>query len=226
MIRVILAGSEGRMGRAVRAEATLSSGVAVVARVDPALSASFETCDADADAVIDFSAPAALDCELAFCAARGLPLVLAVTGHGEDADAKIEAASDRIAILRTANLSYGANALAKLSRQARALLGCAYDVSIVETHHRAKKDAPSGTAKLLAAAMDMPGAPMLSARGGAVVGTHEVCFYGERDVITLKHEALDRSLFAKGALEAAKWIVGCAPGLYGMEDFLGAVRDG
>ncbi len=222
MIRIVLAGAAGRMGKAVRALAEETPGVEIVALVDPNLNTRFETCDVAADVVVDFSVPAALSETLAFCAKRGLPLVLATTGHGEEADAQIADASENIAILRSANLSFGACVLARLAAKAREWLGDAYEVTIVETHHKHKKDAPSGTAKLLLSAMETPDAPALSIRGGAVVGIHEVQFLGEKDVLTLRHEALDRTLFARGALDAAKWIAQCAPGLYGMEDFIGS----
>ncbi len=220
MIRIILAGAGGRMGRAISALAAEIEGAKIVAGIDPAMGTSFANCTAAADVVIDFATPKALVDELAFCVDRGLPLVLASTGHGPEADALVDEAAEKIAIVRSANFSYGAYVLARLAKEAHQLLGSAYDVSICEAHHRAKKDAPSGTAKLLAEAMDMPDMPMVSLRGGAVVGTHEVFFLGDRDVITVKHEALDRRLFAEGALHAANWIAGCAPGLYGMADFI------
>lgn len=156
MIRAILAGAGGRMGQTVRALAAESNDITVVACVDPSMGTTFDTCPAGADIVIDFSTPAALEMELAFCTRRGLPLVLGTTGHTEDAQSRVEAAAQEIAILKSANLSFGAYVLAKLAAEAKALLGNAYDVAIVETHHRAKKDAPSGTAKLLAGAMGTP----------------------------------------------------------------------
>ena len=220
MLRIILAGAAGRMGRAVLALAGETEGVSIAARIDPALGTSLDTCKADADVLIDFSTPEALHGVLAFCASRGMGLVLATTGHPEAAKARIGEAAERIAILRSANLSYGAYVLAKLAAQAAGLLREKADVTIVETHHRAKKDAPSGTAKLLADAMEIPGAAIVSLRGGSVTGVHEIHFFGESDIVTLRHEAIDRRLFAQGALDAAKWVASCAPGLYGMEDFM------
>lgn len=222
MIRAILAGACGRMGQAVRTLASETEDIAIAACIDPALGTAFATCQTPADVVIDFSTPDALGDTLAFCVRHGLPLVLATTGHQDDAGPRIDEAAEHIAILKSANLSYGAYVLARLAAQAKALLGSAYDITILESHHRAKKDAPSGTAKLLADAMDAPKIPMLSIRGGGTVGTHEIAFYGDRDILQIKHEALDRRLFAKGALDAAQWITTCAPGLYGMADLVAA----
>lgn len=224
MTRVILAGAAGRMGKVMRALAEETAGVKITALIAPSLGTSFAACEADADVVIDFSTPAALQEELSFCVQKGMGLVLAATGHPEEARAWIGEAAERIAVFQSANLSYGVYALVKLATHARGLLGEPYDVTVVETHHRAKKDAPSGTAKLLAAAMETPDAPMVSIRGGSVIGVHEIDFYGEHDVITLRHEALDRRVFAQGALTAAQWIATCAPGLYGMEDFIASFQ--
>lgn len=207
------------MGKSVRALADETDAFHIAYAVDPVLGTSFAGFDGQADVVIDFSTPAVLEEALAFCVRHSLPLVLATTGHTETADMLLEEAAQHIAILQSANLSNGANVLGKLAAGARAMLG-AYDASIVEVHHRAKVDAPSGTAKRLAKMIGMPQSAVHSIRGGAVVGTHEVYFYGNQDVIALRHEALDRRLFAGGALDAAKWIVDCAPGLYGMNDFL------
>lgn len=227
MIRVILCGSCGRMGKAVTALARESDSVRIVLGVDPSLGTSFADAHEAADVVIDFSTPAALDDILGYCAGNGVPLVLATTGHGEGAQEKLNKAAESTAILKSANLSYGAYVLRELSARARELLGSAYDVSIVETHHKAKKDAPSGTAKQLAEGMGLVDMPMFSVRGGGIVGTHEVSFHGVLDGLSLKHEALDRQLFARGALDAAEWIVGCAPGLYQMEDYVAlALRKG
>lgn len=228
MMRILLCGATGRMGRAVTRLAEETEGVRVVGGIARSLGVSFANVEAEADVVMDFAAPAVLEEELLFCVQNGYPLVLASTGHDEAAQAMIDEAAERVAIFQSPNLSYGAQVLKKLVRLAGELLGDAYDVAIVETHHRAKKDAPSGTAKLLGEALPRQEVPMVSVRGGTVTGMHEVGFYGERDLIRLTHEALDRRLFAEGALEAAKWICGCAPGLYGMEDMLagGARRKG
>lgn len=216
--RAIVVGAGGRMGRTVLALAGETAGIDVVFGADPLTGNSLASAPPEADVVIDFSTALALPETLGFCVSRGLPLILATTGH--TTYEAVEAAAGQIAILASANLSLGALVLSRLAREARRLLAGAYDVTILETHHRAKKDAPSGTAKMLAAAMDAPGPAVttLSIRGGGVFGTHEVRFLGDMDVVTLRHEAIDRRLFAKGALEAAKWIVGRTPGLYKLDD--------
>lgn len=208
------------MGKAVCALAEETEGIEIVFGVDPKEGKRFSDCAEKADVAIDFSVPEALPEALEFCIQNGTPLVLATTGHGVRALEMVSRAAEQIAILKSANLSYGAFVLSKLSRMAREMLSAPYDVAIVETHHRAKKDAPSGTAKMLAGVMGAEDAQMLSVRGGGVNGVHEVCFLGAYDTITLTHSALDRRLFADGALRAAKWVAGCAPGLYGMEDFI------
>jgi len=220
VIRVALSGACGRMGTTVRALAAESDAIACTALIDPAMGTSFADCREEVDVAIDFSTAAALDEVLTFCVRLSVPLILATTGHDETAEERIAEAAERVAILQSANLSYGAYVLAKLAEKAKALLGGGYDIAIIEAHHRAKKDAPSGTAKLLAGAMGLKDPQTLSIRAGAMVGVHEIGFYGERDTLFLRHDALDRRLFAKGALDAAKWIVGCAPGLYGLADFM------
>ncbi len=218
MIRIVLAGACGRMGNAVQSLVGESALFDSALAIDPKLGSSFADQPERADVVIDFSTPAALMDELAFCRREGLPLVLATTGHGEQAEAAISEASESIAILQSGNFSYGAYALNLLAVHATSLLQEGYDITILETHHQRKKDAPSGTAKQLAAAMGGD-IPMLSVRGGGVIGVHEVLFLGDQELLTIKHEALDRRLFAKGALEAAAWLARCSPGLYSMADF-------
>jgi len=206
------------MGKTVLALAEETQGIDIVFGADPSVGTSLASCGAEADVVIDFSIAAALPETLDFCVSRKLPLVLATTGHDASGMQAVKAAAEQIPILVSANLSLGALVVSRLVREARNLLAEAYDVTILETHHRAKRDAPSGTAKMLAAAMDMPDATTLSIRGGGVFGTHEVRFLGDMDVITVRHEAIDRRLFAKGALVAARWVAGRAPGLYVLDD--------
>lgn len=218
--RVVLTGSGGRMGKAVLSLAAETEGIDVVYGIDPREGTSFAACGVKADVVIDFSSPEALVDELSFCVQRELPLILAATGHGPSSEALVKVASEKIAVLKAANLCYGALALARIARLTRDLLPAGYDATLIETHHRAKKDAPSGTAKMLAGAMGMPDMQMLSVRGGGVIGVHEIQFLADMDGVTLRHEAFDRRVFAKGALDAAQWILHCAPGLYTMEDML------
>jgi 4-hydroxy-tetrahydrodipicolinate reductase len=198
-----------------------------------------------ADVWIDFTAPSATLEALA--ALSGTPVraaIIGTTGFKPEQDAIIADAAKRIAIVRSGNFSLGVNLLAALVEQAAAKLGPEWDIEIVEAHHRRKVDAPSGTALLLGnAAAKGRGQPLAdvrlapndgigaerksggigfaSVRGGGIVGEHEVMFAGEREVVRLSHQALDRAVFADGALAAALWAADKPPGLYSMRDVLG-----
>jgi 4-hydroxy-tetrahydrodipicolinate reductase len=198
------------------------------------------------DVVIDFTVPPA-SAALAEAAAarRGPPLVLGATGWTEADDARVRAAAAHIPIVRSGNYSLGVNILAGLVEQtARRLAAADWDIEIFEAHHRRKVDAPSGTALMLGdAAARGRGVGLANARvggrdgitgprpegaigfsvlrGGGLVGEHEVAFVGEEEVLTLKHSARDRALFARGAVAAALWVAGRPPGLYDMMDVLG-----
>ncbi len=201
---------------------------------------------AAADAVIDFTAPDA-SVDLAGHAADrgGVALIIGTTGLSPGQEAAVAAAAERIAVVRSGNFSLGVNVLLGLTEQAARRLDAAdWDAEILEAHHRRKLDAPSGTALMLGEALargrgvaledvrasvrDGVGDPRRSGdigfavlRGGGVVGEHSVAFLAEDEQITLSHSARDRSLFARGALAAARWVVGKPPGLYDMQDVLG-----
>ena len=198
----------------------------------------------EADVVIDFSVAEATDALLDACVAKKLPLVLCTTGLSETQTAHMMEASKQIALLKSANMSLGINLLLKVIKDVTPVLRDAgFDIEIVEQHHRRKVDAPSGTALALAdAARDAVTDANLSytfdrsqrrqkrdageigisaIRGGTIVGEHDVIFAGEDEVITLKHSAHSRAVFAKGALAAAKFLNGKAAGFYGMEDVIG-----
>jgi 4-hydroxy-tetrahydrodipicolinate reductase len=202
------------------------------------------------DVVVDFSAGQASAALARLAAERGGPaLVIGSTGFSREDEAAVAEASGRIAIVKSGNFSLGVNLLLGLVRQAaRALPAADYDVEVFEAHHRRKIDAPSGTALMLgdAAAKGRgvelaavsergrdgvtgaraPGAIGFSVmRGGGIVGEHSVVFAAEDELVTLSHSARDRSLFARGALEAARWVKGRPPGLYDMQDVLG-LKDG
>ncbi|MBV9509549.1 MAG: 4-hydroxy-tetrahydrodipicolinate reductase [Caulobacteraceae bacterium] len=206
------------------------------------LAEALEACEV----IIDFSTPAATLALAEAAAAGGGPaLVLATTGLSDEEAARIDRAAQAIPVVRSGNFSLGVNLLAGLVRQAaRALAAEDWDIEVFEAHHRRKVDAPSGTALMLGEAaaagrgVDLsevserardgltgprpPGAIGFSvARGGGIVGEHAVLFAAEEEIITLSHSARDRSLFARGAIEAALWAVGRAPGLYDMQDVLG-----
>ena len=248
MTNILLCGCSGRMGAVVSDMAAADDNVKIVCGVDVLGEASgaypaYETlgdCKEDADVVVDFSNPAVFDELLAFCVDRKMPLVICTTGLSEDQLAAIDKAAEKIAILRSANMSVGINVMIKLLRQIAPYMSEAgYDIEIVEKHHNQKLDAPSGTALALAEAANEEGKldyvydrsqvrqkrdknelGISAVRGGTIVGTHEVIFAGEDEVITFEHMAYSRKLFAKGALEAAKFLAGKKPGMYSMQDVI------
>jgi 4-hydroxy-tetrahydrodipicolinate reductase len=204
---------------------------------------------AAADVVIDFTNAQASAALAAACAARGGPaLVIGSTGLAPEHEAALAEAARRVPVLRSGNFSLGVNMLLGLVRQAaRALPAETYDIEVLEAHHRRKVDAPSGTALMLGeAAAQGRGVALADAaqrgrdgitgartlgdigfavvRGGGIVGEHSVLFAAEDEVLTLTHSAIDRGLFARGAVEAALWLAGRPPGLYDMQDVLGFAR--
>jgi 4-hydroxy-tetrahydrodipicolinate reductase len=237
-----ISGARGRMGRAVSQVLDAREDVVVATRFDRGETPDLNLCDV----IIDFSTPEA-SVELArACAARGGPaLVIGSTGLSPEQDAEIEAAADKIAIVRSGNFSLGLNILIGLvEHAAQRLDGRDWDIEVLETHHRRKVDAPSGTALMLGEAAangrgrdleDLKTAPydgitgprepgkigFASLRAGGVIGEHTVLFGSEDELLTLSHSAIDRSLFAKGAVAAAAWVRNRRPGLYDMQDVLG-----
>lgn len=194
------------------------------------------------DVVVDFSGPEGLSAALAYCAERGIALVTGTTGIDEALEARIADAEKRIPVLRAANFSLGVAVLARLLREAAAALPD-WDLEIVEAHHGRKEDAPSGTALALGhAAAEARGTTLAKdgvyvregrpgarrhgsigfavVRGGDVVGEHTALLLGQGERVELSHRATDRSIFARGALEAAAWLVGRKPGAYGIDDML------
>ncbi|MCP3736576.1 4-hydroxy-tetrahydrodipicolinate reductase [Sphingomonas sp. RP10(2022)] len=241
MTAIGIYGSSGRMGRAIADQiaaegATLAGGVD--AGGDPTALARV------ADVLVDFSTPAALEAHLAIARAARTPIVIGTTGLTQAQHQAIDAAATEIAVLQTGNTSLGVTLLAQLVREAAARLGPDWDIEIVESHHRHKVDAPSGTAILLGEAAatgrgttlselrvdgraGLTGARtegtigMASLRGGSIVGDHTVMFASEGERIELSHLAQDRSIFARGAVRAALWIAGQPAGRYRMGDVLG-----
>ena len=196
-----------------------------------------------ADALTDFSSPGALHETLRLAVEAGTPVVIGTTGLEAEHHGAIDAAARRIAVLQTGNTSLGVAMLAALVARAAAGLGSDWDVEIVEMHHRHKVDAPSGTALLLGEAVaNARGVPLdahsergrdghtgargdgaigfASLRGGTVAGDHRVILAGEGERIELAHVAEDRAIFARGAIRAARWLIGRAPGRYAMNDLL------
>lgn len=230
------------MGRQVAAlaedeGAVIAAGVDVHAetQADYPVYPSFSMVEEQADVIVDFSRPEGLSALLDYALAHKLPVVLAATGYNEEDLNAIRAASARIPIFRSANMSLGVYVLKTLARQAAQLLPD-FDIEIVEKHHNQKLDAPSGTALMLYDAVSKPDTlPVFgrngrtqkrekneigvhAIRGGTVPGEHEVGFYGPSEVVTIAHSAQDRSIFARGALRAAHFAAACTPGEYGMDD--------
>jgi 4-hydroxy-tetrahydrodipicolinate reductase len=261
MLRLAINGALGRMGRTVGLLA-LDGGSEVVAALE-APGASTQGQDYGsllgrkatgvkvassltrrADALIDFSTPAATVLRLAECVKTKTPAVICTTGLGDAETRKIRESAKTIAILQASNTSVGIAALGRAVPELAKLLGDAYDVEIVEAHHKGKKDAPSGTAVTLAQKLaaatgrTWPGdftfgrkggdakrrdreVGIHAVRGGGIVGEHTVIFASDDDVISVTHRAGSRDLFARGALRAAEFVAKAPAGLYGMEDALG-----
>ncbi|MGY3665271.1 MAG: 4-hydroxy-tetrahydrodipicolinate reductase [Roseburia sp. 1XD42-69] len=248
MTKIIMHGCNGKMGQVISQICREDETVEIVAGVDvfdqgkneyPVFS-SLKECNIDADALIDFSNAGAVDEVLSYCMEKALPVVLCTTGLSESQLLKVEECSKKAAVLRSANMSLGINTLFGLLEQAvRALAPAGFDVEIVEKHHNQKLDAPSGTALALADAMnrvmdnsydykfdrsrerakrDAKEMGISAVRGGSIVGEHEIIFAGRDEVIEIKHTAYSRAIFGKGAVEAAKFLKGKAPGTYDMRE--------
>ena len=216
-------GARGRMGQAIALAASRDPQLVVSATID--IGDSIEAGVSAADVVIDFSAADAIEeiCRLASEHRR--PLVIGTTGHTSPQKDYVQTTSASLPIVLASNFSVGVNALFWLTGRAASLLGKSFSAEIVETHHKMKKDAPSGTAKtlaeIIAAATGNPDVPVASIREGEVVGVHTVTFSGPGEQLELEHRAESRETFAAGALTAAKWVLDKPPGLYSMQDVLG-----
>lgn len=228
MLRIILAGCHGRMGRQVVSHCATKPDVCIVAGIDrtgrPSASfpvySSVNLCHIPADVLVDFSKPETLDSLLSFCLFRKMPIVLAVTGYSQQQLNQINCAIHTIPVFRAANLSIGANILQKLTKHAALALGPAFDVNIIERHHKGKIDAPSGTALTLSLAIGME-TNISSIRAGTTAGEHTVLFTGLDEVLELSHRADSREVYAAGAVRAARFLAEVnSPGLYGMDDML------
>ncbi len=223
-VRLLLIGAAGRMGKTVLDLVQSDPEIEIVAQCD--LGDPIETAVKNCDVAIDFSHADATDeiCRAALGNAK--PLVIGTTGHSQEQRATIEETARSVPIVFASNFSVGVNVLFWLARKGAEFLGPHFKAEIIETHHKMKKDAPSGTAKTLAeilkAAQRMqPEIPIESIREGDIVGEHSVIFSGPGERLELTHHAASRDIFARGALLAAKWIVGKPPGLYSMQDVLG-----
>lgn len=248
MIKVIVVGAAGRMGRLItelvrdHADTEFVAGVETRERVSAVegLAPDLATVVARGDVVVEFAQAAATVLGAEICAQAGKPLVIGTTGHSAEDEKRVRALSAEIPILWAANFSVGVNLMYELARQAAEQLGAGYDIEIVETHHRHKKDAPSGTARHLGRILsEATGKTRLvfgregavgerrpdeiaihALRAGDIVGEHTVIFAAEGERLEITHRATSRLAFAQGALRAVRFIVGQKPGLYSMSDVL------
>jgi 4-hydroxy-tetrahydrodipicolinate reductase len=221
-VRVLLIGAAGRMGKTVLDLASVDPEIEIVAQCD--LGDSIEHAMKNCDVAIDFSHANAIDEICRAALQHGRSLVIGTTGHSQQQRRMIESASQSLPIVFASNFSVGVNVLFWLTRRAAELLGPEFKAEIVETHHKMKKDAPSGTAKTLAEVLESAQneeIPIRSIREGDVVGEHTVIFSGPAERLELTHRAASREIFARGALRAVHWIIGRRPGLYSMQDVLG-----
>lgn len=242
MVHLGVAGARGRMGRAVSSVIDTRQDVVCAVRFDRETLPDFSACDA----IVDFTTPEASANLAEHCAALGHPaLVIGSTGFEPEHEAKIQKAAEKIAIVKAGNYSLGVNLLMGLVRQAAAKLRAEdWDIEVFEAHHNRKVDAPSGTALMLGQSAAAGRGVDLDAvrhdarsgitgprpkgeigfsvmRAGGIIGEHSVLIAAEDEIITLAHSARDRSLFARGAVEAAIWVAGKPAGLYDMQDVLG-----
>ena len=249
MSRVILHGCSGRMGHIITEICAADPGTEIVAGVDAFGDAYadypvYRTLDEcpEADVVIDFSNASAVEGLLRYCVKKKLPVVVCTTGLSPEQAAVLDRASEGTAVLKSANMSLGINLIEALLAQAAPKLAAAgFDIEIVEKHHNQKVDAPSGTALALADACNgalsepyeyvydrsnrrqkrpVKEIGISAVRGGSIVGDHDVIFAGQDEVITFSHRAYSRAVFGKGAVEAAKYLVGKPAGYYTMSDVL------
>jgi 4-hydroxy-tetrahydrodipicolinate reductase len=221
-VRVLLIGAAGRMGKTVRELVQNAPDIQIVAECD--LGDSIEPAMQDCDVAIDFSQADSIDEICRTALQQGKSLVIGTTGHSEQQRKTIEETAHSVPIVLASNFSVGVNVLFWLTQKAAELLGSDFNPEIVETHHKMKKDAPSGTAKTLAEilkAVRKSEIRIQSIREGDVVGEHTVIFGGPGERLELTHRAANRGIFALGALRAAKWIVHKPPGLYSMQNVLG-----
>lgn len=248
MLRIILSGCNGKMGRVITDIINKRDDAVIVAGVDLNISQngpypvfnSFNDITVEADVIIDFSNPAVLSGLLTYAKAKKLPAVIATTGFSDEQIKCIKASATEIPLFFSFNMSLGINLLAELCRKAAALLD-GFDIEIIEKHHNQKIDAPSGTAILLANEINDELSGKMNyeydrhskrekrssneigihaVRGGTIVGEHEVIFAGRDEIITLSHSARSKEVFAVGAVNAAFFLKDKTPGMYSMKELV------
>lgn len=249
MTEIILCGCGGKMGRAVREAVDTHEDCVIVAGVDLQTADHkdfpvYHKIDAvkeKADVVIDFTHPSALSSILSYCKKSGAAPILCTTGYSDEQTREIKAAAESISVFYSRNMSLGVNLLVELAKKAEAVLGSGFDVEIIEKHHNQKIDAPSGTALMIADAInevrndemkytydrhsqrikrDKKEIGLHAVRGGTIVGEHEIVFAGLHETVTLSHSAQSKELFASGAVNAAVFMKNRAPGLYDMSHLI------
>ena len=248
MTSIIMSGINGRMGKAIEELCLSDDTVEIVAGIDinlgvphkfPTVSNPKEL-DAKADVIIDFSHHSCAKMLCEYAVETGTPVVFATTGYTPEELEIIENASKKVAIFTSANMSLGVNLIIELAKQATKILGN-FDIEIIEKHHNQKLDAPSGTALMIADGIkqvrneskyvfdrstvrqkrEKEEIGIHAVRGGTIVGEHEVIFAGHNEVVTIAHSAQSREVFASGAVSAAKFVSGKAPGMYHMANLIG-----
>ena len=242
MMKIAIVGAAGRMGKKL-IELAKEADLEVAYKVDVAEGYE-KTWGADCEGVIDFSSHAGVPAFVTKAAEQGIPYVIGTTGITAEEQVAVDAAAKRIPVLQSGNYSLGVNLLLELVKKAATILGPQYDVEVVEMHHKHKKDAPSGTALMLAKSAaegrgvtlddkavygrhgDLGERPageiaIHALRGGSVVGDHTVMFAGDLERVEITHKAQDRAAFAAGALQALKWAKGKPAGIYTMRHVLG-----
>ncbi len=223
MTKICVSGSEGKMGSRIIELAKEDPGLEVAAGFD--LDGNAELGITACECLIDFTSPKATMEHLALCEKLKKPMVIGTTGLSEEDKSKIKEASSHIPIVLSANMSTGVNLLFKLIEDASKVLGKEYEISILEAHHSEKKDSPSGTAKEMERIAKSIMGPDIdvaisSVREGDIVGEHTIAFESDVDLIEITHSAKTRDIFAKGALKAAKFVVGKKHGLFTMKEVL------
>ncbi|MBO6196101.1 MAG: 4-hydroxy-tetrahydrodipicolinate reductase [Butyrivibrio sp.] len=250
MVKMIMHGCNGRMGHVIVDLCKEDQDIQIVAGVDAfgentydfPVFKSLSECNIEADVIVDFSNASAVDGLLDYCTAKSIPVVLCSTGLSPEQLDKVKEASSKVAVLKSANMSVGVNALIKVLKEVSPLFAAAgFDIEIVEKHHNQKLDAPSGTAIALADSINeslnneyeyvndrstrrekrpVKEIGISAVRGGTIVGDHDVIFAGHDEVVTLSHRAYSRAIFGKGAIQAAKFLAGKSAGMYDMSDVL------
>ena len=250
MVKMIMHGCNGAMGRTITELVAAQKDILIVAGVDKNLEFkqdypvynSLEEVKEEADVIVDFASATAVDHLLDYCVKKKMPVVLCTTGLSKEQVEKISETAKETAVLRSANMSLGINLLLKLVKEAAKTLAVSdFDIEIVEKHHNQKLDAPSGTALALADSInealnneyhyeydrskrhekrDEKEIGISAVRGGSIVGEHDVIFAGKDEVVTFSHTAYSKAIFGTGAIEAAKFLAGKPAGLYNMSDVI------